>query len=223
MDETRKNNILNILFSVLLFGGLWGVVEATLGSLLHMPFMNALGIFGTSTAVMLPIAYFLMGACYKRSGTFRSVLYMGILAASIKALACAIFHMSFNPVFYMLIEALMMAGALLVIRPKNVISFNGLATVIIANTAYLLASTFIRVNVMNVTASELADNMIHYVLTLNCLAILYTLVAGSAIYGLLKLSEVNNWSFDSIKKIVYSPITASIVAVTAVALTLAIH
>ena len=76
---------------------------------------------------------------------------------------------------------------------------------------------------MNVTASELADNMIHYVLTLNCLAILYTLVAGSAIYGLLKLSEVKNWSFDGIKKIVYSPITASIVAASAVALTLAIH
>ena len=28
---TRKQEILNMLFAVLLFGGLWGIVEATLG------------------------------------------------------------------------------------------------------------------------------------------------------------------------------------------------
>ena len=138
----RRQNILKTLFAVLLFGGAWGIIEATLGTVLHLPIVHRT-MFLSSTTILVPIAYFLMGACYKRSGNMRSVLYMGILAASMKAISCAIFKMSFNPCFYILMEALSMGIALLVIRPKKVISFAGLGTFIIANTLYLGLSTLL--------------------------------------------------------------------------------
>ena len=220
-NEKQLNNHLKILFSVLLFGGLWGILEATLGSLLHMHFVPNT-MFLASTTIMVPIAYFLMGACYKRTETFRSVLYMGFLAAGIKALACLIFHMSFNPVFHILLESLFMGLALLVIRPKKILSFAGLGTLIIANTLYLATSTFIRVNVANVTPSFFWSNFEKYTFTFNMVAILYSFAFGAILFGAVKLAERFNWNFDKVKKIIYHPAFASSMAAVAIVLTVVI-
>ena len=224
MDETRNNKtrIINMIFSVLLFGGLWGIVEATLGSILHLPIIHHT-IFLSSTTILVPIAYFFMGACYKRTGTFRSVFYMGLLAASIKAISCAIFMMSFNPVFYMLLEATAMGIALLVIRPKNVLSFSGLGTLILANTMYLASSTFLRINVFTMSGAEVMDNVIYYVFTLNCVAILYAFIFGSALFGVMKLVEHHSFDFSKVKKIIYHPACASLVVMIAVVVTIVLR
>ena len=220
--KTRKQEILNIIFSVLLFGGLWGIVEATLGTLLHMPFIHRT-MFLSSTTILVPIAFGLMGACYKKTNTFRSVFYMGILAASMKAISCAIFKMSFNPCFYILMEAMAMGAALLVIRPKHFISFAGLATCIIASTLYLGMGTFLRINVMTSTAQQVMDNITKYMFTYNCVAILYMFAAGAAIYGVMQLAEAKELNFDKVKKIIYHPAFASSMAVVAFALTLVLR
>ena len=216
---TRKQEILNIIFSVLLFGGLWGIVEATLGTLLHMPFVHRT-MFLLSTTILVPIAYFLMGACYKRTNTFRSVVYMGLLAASMKAIPCAIFHMSFNPCFYILMEATAMGVAVLIIRPKQVISFAGLATFVIASTLYLSAGTFLRINVVTSTAQQVMDNITKYVITYNCVAILYTFALGAIIYGFMKLANAKEWNLSSIKKVIFHPAFASSMAVIALVVTI---
>ena len=222
MEERKNSKHLVILFSVLLFGGLWGIIEATLGTLFHSPVIKDT-MFLCSTTILVPIAYFLMGACYKRTGTFRSVLYMGLFASAIKTISCLIFHMSFNPVFYMLLEASMMGVALLVIRPKEVLSFKGLGTFIIANTLYLLVATFIRLDVTRSTASMVMDNITHYALTLNCVAILYTFAAGAILYGIKVLAVKYNWNFDGIKKVIYHPAFASSMAAVALVLTIVIR
>ena len=220
--KTRKAEILNIVFSVLLFGGLWGIVEATLGTLLHMPIVHRT-MFLSSTTILVPIAFGLMGACYKRTNTFRSVLYMGFLAASMKAIACAIFKMSFNPCYYILMESLAMGVAVLVIRPKQIISFSGLATVIIASTLYLGMGTFLRINVMTSTTQQVMDNVTKYMFTYNCVAILYMFVGGAIIFGLMKLAQVKEWNFSKMKDFIFHPAFASSVAVVAVAVTLILH
>ena len=224
MEEkmTRKQEILNILFSVLLFGGLWGIVEATLGTLLHLPIVNRT-MFLSSTTILVPIAFGLMGACYKRTNTFRCCFYMGILAASMKALSCLIFKMSFNPCYYILIESLAMGVAVLVIRPKQIISFAGLATVIIASTLYLAASTPLRINISGVTAAQFMDNIETYVFKFNCVAILYMFVTGAIIYGLLKLAEAREWNFSKAKDLIFHPAFAGSVAAVALAVTLILH
>ena len=218
----RRQNILKTLFAVLLFGGAWGIIEATLGTVLHLPIVHRT-MFLSSTTILVPIAYFLMGACYKRSGNMRSVLYMGVLAASMKAISCAIFKMSFNPCFYILMEALSMGIALLVIRPKKVISFAGLGTFIIANTLYLGISTFLRINVANATATQVMENIQKYMFMYNCVAILYTFALGAIIYGVMKLIEVKEWSFSKAKQVIYHPAFASSIAAIALVVTIVLH
>ena len=219
---SKKQNILNMLFSVLLFGGLWGLNEATLGTLLHMPFVHRT-MFLSATTILVPIAFALMGACYKRTNTFRCCFYMGILAASMKAISCLIFKMSFNPCYYILIESLAMGVAVLIIRPKKMISFTGLGTMIIASTLYLAGSTPLRVHIREVTAAQFMDNVETYVFKFNCVAILYMFAAGAIIYGLLKLAEAKEWKFSKVKDLIFHPAFASSVAVVAFAVTLILH
>lgn len=221
-NEKTLNKHLQILIYVLFFGGLWGILEATLGTLLHMPFIPG-KVFLASSTIMVPIAYFLMGACYKKTGTLRSVMYMGLLAAGIKTISCLIFNMSFNPVYYILLESVFMGVALLVIRPKQIISFTGLGTMILANTLYLGISTFIRVDVINSTPSMFLANFEQYILTINCVAILYTFVTGALIYGGMKLVEKHSWDFSKIEKVIYHPAFASGVAAVALVLTIVIR
>lgn len=221
--EEKRYNPLKILFSVLLFGGLWGIIEATLGTFLHLPLVKAAGMYACSTTIMVPIAYFLMGACYKRTNTFRSAMYMGILAGAIKMIVCAIFHLSFNPVYYILLESLCMAGALAAIRPTNVISFKGLGTMILANTTYLALATFIRMDVTASTPSMFLANFEQYTFMYNAVAILYTFAAGVAIYGVMQLAKKFEWKFEGFQKILYSPITAAVVAVIMVTVTFLIR
>ena len=218
----KSNRVLNILFSVLLFGGLWGILEATLGSLLHMHFVPNT-MFLASTTIMVPIAYFLMGACYKRTGTFRSAFYMGFLAAGIKLIACLIFHMSFNPVYHILLEALVTGLAILAIRPKKILSFAGLGTMILANTVYLASATFLRVNVANAYRSVFIDNFETYTFMFNCVGILYSFAFGALLFGAVKLAEKYNWNFSKVKKVIYHPAFAGSVAAVALVLTVVIR
>lgn len=166
----------------------------------------------TSTTIMVPIAFFVMSACYKRTGTFRSVLYMGLLAASAKALVCAIFKLDPTPVFYILLESVCMAGALAAIRPSKIISFQGLGTMIFASTSYLVLSVFIRFKFVLSPADQVMAYFEKYVFMLNCIAILYTFAFGALLFGFTKLAEKLSWNFDGVKKIIYSPITASVMA-----------
>ena len=215
----KRSNILKMLFAVLLFGGAWGFVEATLGTLLHLPIVNRT-MFLSSTTILVPIAYFLMGACYKETSSKRCVLYMGLLAAGMKAISCAIFKMSFNPCYYILMEAAAMGVALLVIRPKKVISYAGLATFIVANTLYLVSSTFLRINVANATASQVMANIEKYAFMFNCVAIIYAFAAGAIIYGIMKLAETKAWNFSKVKQVIYHPAFASSMAAIALVVTL---
>ena len=220
----EQNKHLVILFAVLLFGGLWGLVEASLGTLLHMIPHGARLIFWSSTTVLLPIAYFLMGACYKKTGAARSVIYMGLFASAIKLISALIFKSKLEPALYMLIESACMSLALLAIRPKKVISFTGLGVFILASTSYLLATTAYRLSgTAEVTSEVVIDNITKYVFTYNCVAILYAFAIGAAIFGIIKLVEHFSWNMEGVKKVIYSPITAGVVATAMVAVTIILH
>ena len=146
---------------------------------------------------------------------------MGVLASVIKVIGAAIFASNFEPALYMMMEAACMSGALLVIRPKEVISFKGLGTFILASTAYLGLSTFYRLaSATNVDGAKVLADITKYVLTYNCVAILYAFAFGAIIYGLIKLAEVKEWNFSKVKKVIYHPAFASSMAVVALAVTL---
>ena len=124
----------------------------------------------------------------------------------------------------MMMEAAYMSGALLVIRPNEVISFKGLSTFILAATAYLGLSTFYRlVSVKEITSQVVIDNITKYVLTYNYVAILYAFAFGAIINGLIKLATAKQWNFSKVKQIIYHPAFASSMAAIALVVTLVLR
>ena len=82
MENERKFNLKTVL-TILFWGALQGIVEATLGTLLHLPGFEETGLFFASSAVILLIAYCLMANCYKETESFYAVYLMGVLALSL--------------------------------------------------------------------------------------------------------------------------------------------
>lgn len=229
MDDTKTMNTkLRFVLDVLLFGSLWGILEATLGTLLHLPMFDKAGMYAASTTIMVPIAYYLMANCFKRTGTVFAMPCMGVLAALIKLTVAFVvgFRPSvYNPAIYIVVESLAMMGALAIFRPTNVLSLRTLAAVILANTTYQFA--YLMINWANggtnVFASEKAWINVgeKYLFKFNCVAILYLFASGALFYGLFKLFEKLNIEVKfNYKKIIYSPITASVAFVLAVVLTI---
>ncbi len=73
MSDTRK-----LLRIVLLYGGLWGMTEATLGYLLHFLPNGFSGMF------MFPIAFYFMFNAFRMSGKQSTIFLTAIIAAAIK-------------------------------------------------------------------------------------------------------------------------------------------
>ncbi len=68
-----------ILTTVVFFGALWGLVEATLGyGLQFLPHL-------VSGSVMFPIGAVILFYTYKQTGSKRAVFFVGVIAAAIKA------------------------------------------------------------------------------------------------------------------------------------------
>ena len=223
----EKKNFLKIFLCVVFYGSVWGVLEATLGTLLHLPFFDKFGVFAASTAIMLPIAYFQMGNCYKESGSKYAVFLMGILAAAIKLTAAFVvgFRPSvYNPAIYIVVESLAMGTALIIFNPKNVLSLKTLGAIIFANTVYQFSYLMINwaMGGTNIFASQKAWEYTgqHYLFTMNCVCILYSFAGGALLYGALKLQEKHAWDFSKVKKVIYHPAFASGLAAVALVLTL---
>ena len=70
----NKKTILTILF----LGGLWGIIEATFGYLIH--FLPN----GFPGMIMFPIAFYFIYTSYKQTGKQSAIFYTAIIAALIK-------------------------------------------------------------------------------------------------------------------------------------------
>ena len=98
MKKSTKNQINIALF----YGGLWGILEATIGYVLHwLPTL-------ISGAIMFPIGVALMAMAYKESGSRQVVLNMAVVAAAIKLVNLFMPNLSvmkvINPSISILIE-----------------------------------------------------------------------------------------------------------------------
>ncbi len=228
MNNENRKQTLTVLLNVVFFGALLGILEATLGTVLHLPVLDKAGMYAASTTIMLPIAYYLMAICYKKTGSRWAVFVMGVIAALIKlsvAIVIGFRPSVYNPAIYIVVESLMMGVALIIFNPKNVLSFRTLGAMIFANTLYQFSYLLINMAMggTNVFASEKAWIEVgeKYLFKFNCVAILYTFASGAIAFGVMKLLEKANVSlkFD-IKKLVNSPITAAVTLVIAFTLTL---
>ncbi len=236
MEKQKK--FLSILFPVLLFGSLWGIFEASLGTLLHLPFFEAGGLFTKSSIIIVPIAFLFMSLCYKKTGSLLSVFFAGLVSATIKLSTAFVMGMTiyvYFPAIYIVVESLAMMGALAIFRPTSVLSLKNFATFVTANTVYQFSYISIA-SIVAVASPSLTKNINafenmknwqkvgeKYLFTYNGVAIIYALSFGAALYGLYRLAmKLNINEKIEFKKILYSPITVSIAVMAAFALSISL-
>lgn len=205
----EKSNRVKVLLSILFFGAIWAIVEATLGTILHLPAVKMAGVWGGSTTITVPIAFTIMGLFYKNTKNPRGIIYMGILVAGIKAAVCGIFALSFRPCAYILLESLALTGAVALIKPKEVISWKMLGCFALANTVYLLSASFINFAPFQYGSSKWFD----YVVVSNLIALMYSLVAGLICFGFKRLFKNHNLNLNSAILKPYIPVVLTAVAV----------
>jgi len=97
-----------VITGVLLYGGLWGLLEATVGYGLHLlP-------SGFSGMIMFPIGFYCMYNAYKISHHRSAIFYTAIIAASIKLIDLFLPAHSpmsvINPAVSILLESLVVVG-----------------------------------------------------------------------------------------------------------------
>jgi hypothetical protein len=112
--KSKKSLILNIIF----FGSLWGLLEATLGY--GLQFLPPL----VSGSVMFPIAATIMYWAYRNSESKISIIFVAMIAASIKAVNFLMPGLppikTYNPMISIMLQAVLVMGLVTLFEKKHV-------------------------------------------------------------------------------------------------------
>lgn len=113
MESPHRTEQCSLLLTIFTWGALWGIFEATVGYLLHLlP-------FSVGWLVWYPAACFFMVNVYRKTRQIKSILLVGVLAASIKLINLFLpgrIDRVLNPVTSILFEALSMAAVIWIIH-----------------------------------------------------------------------------------------------------------
>lgn len=208
----KKQNIPTIIF----FGAIWGIIEATLGHLLHL---LPISIY-ISGSVMFPIVAYILYKAYALTKSKSSLLAIGVIAALIKAVD---FFMPFgspfkilNPMYSIIMESLMVVLVISLLNKKDLL--NKASGLLIASFGWRLlyigymGVQFLATGYVSdylVTFSE----TVKYVVTFGSVSA----VAALAIHY-LDILAFKNVSLKNTRKI--NPIVSAVVLVFAIVLTL---
>lgn len=224
-----------LLFTILTLGGLWGVLEATLGTVLH--FSGTAKIFLSSSIIMVPIAYAILSVGYKNTGKLRSVFLIGLVAGVIKLAAFAVPGIAVNvvvsPAISIVIEAAAFGLAVYLIKPESMLSYKGIAVILLAGISYRLTFTLYQLATVvpfGATSFTYKDGVlsfnetgfVKFNITQYAISSAYTIVLGLIALGIKKLMAAKNFKVntESIKKIAYSPVMSVVMIGAAIALTI---
>jgi len=111
------------LTTILFYGALWGILEATVGHFLHFIPATIAG------AIMFPIASTILINAYLKTNSKSSLIYIGAIASLIKAvdflLPSLSVYKTINPMISIIFEALLVVGVVAVLSmdklPSNVL------------------------------------------------------------------------------------------------------
>ncbi|HBY66067.1 MAG TPA: hypothetical protein DEG42_06830 [Acholeplasmataceae bacterium] len=112
-----KANNKTVLFSVIFFGSIWGILEATLGYALH--FLPVL----ISGSIMFPIAATIMVMTFHQTKSRSAMIYVALIAASLKSVN---FFMpgllpinTYNPMISIMLQSLVVYAVLPMVEKKS--------------------------------------------------------------------------------------------------------
>lgn len=113
MENVKKIGKRSTLLIILIWGGLWGIFEATVGYLLHLlP-------FSIGWLIWYPVAAFFMLNVYRKTQRTETVLLVGLLSACIKLLNLFLpgrIDKVLNPAVSILFEALAMMAVIFAVK-----------------------------------------------------------------------------------------------------------
>lgn len=111
MKDNKK-----IIIYTLFFGGIWGILEATLGFALQ--FLPPL----VSGTVMFPIASTILYLTFKNTNSRRAMFYVAFIAASIKAINLLMPGLpapkTYNPMIAIMLQSLVMISVISLLNSK---------------------------------------------------------------------------------------------------------
>lgn len=238
---SKANDKIKLFLVVLCIGGLWGLLEATLGTLLHLEFFENMGMFMASSVIMIPIAYSLLTIAWKKTGKYRAMVYCGFVAAAIKLtfLILPIFwtrtQSIINPAISIVIESLCMAAACYVIKPNRALSSKMFFAIFIANFAWRVAFVGlqgIECSLFSMTSKSfyISNGLIiwdieyfySFVFLLNFVSLAYCAIIGSIAFGVNHALAKNNVKVPTLKidNIVFNPIFVSAIVALAIGSTI---
>lgn len=76
-----KKNIIRIISAALFFGASWGLIETTLGYVIHLIPSVSINLSG---AILFPIGFYFMYTAYEKTKNVETVIYVGLVTAIIK-------------------------------------------------------------------------------------------------------------------------------------------
>ncbi|MBN2300413.1 MAG: hypothetical protein JXC31_04400 [Acholeplasmataceae bacterium] len=199
--------------TILFFGAIWGILEATLGHLLQ--FLPPL----VSGSVMFPIAASLMYLTYNNTKSRTSMIYVAAIAATIKAVD---FFMpglppikTYNPMIAIMLQSVVMVVILPLIKKESLaLKLTGIALVGVSWRLLFLGNITINHALTGFNFSQLASlsSMLNFVVYLG---LMEALVLGVILFTSTALKQKVNFSYKP-NLVVASSIFALAVVLTIV-------
>ncbi len=197
-----------LLSEILFFGALWGIIEATLGYVLHLvpvPFLA-----GT---IMFPIAVAILLQAHRRTDSRQAVFAIGVVAASIKSVNFLTPMNQWgiiNPMIAIVLETLLVVAAVHLLTDERVRTSLAAFFGVSLGWRLLYTGWF----TIQLIATGFLAEQIAAISTFTLFVVIHGAISAFAAFGLHKgLSRVRITRFD------IHPIAASATLVLAVALT----
>ncbi len=131
------------LATLLFFGSIWGLLEATLGYALH--FLPIL----ISGSIMFPLAAFILMMAEKKLKSPWSLMWIGLIATSIKSINFLMPGLlpikTYNPMIAIMIQSLVMVGVVIIAKKSP----QGITMLALGLVSFLWRGLFLVNNVIN--------------------------------------------------------------------------
>ncbi len=216
-----KNKNTRLIISILFFGSIWGIAEATLGHLLHLLNISILW----SGAIMFPIAAYILLKAYAVLRSKMSLFYIGIVAATIKAFDFLLpFRSAFkiiNPMVSIVFESLLVV-ALVGMFDKDDLK-NKMLAMPLASVAWR-GAYLLYMGIQYLATGFVSDYLVSFEAAIS-FTVLYGVLSGIILDAFVLLETYVNshkkhsWHFNIASMSVYAAITL-LTFITAIVLTI---
>ena len=203
MESNKMKNSAKTIRTIILMGALWGICEASIGYGLHfLP-------YGFSGMFMFPIGMYFMYNAYKQSDSKSAILWVGLIAASIKFIDLLLPTRSpmsvINPATSIILESLVVFAFAKAFQYKKIVVSSYLVGI-----AWILLFTLTQALIFRPEAGLYTLPIFQIILFL----VLNAVVSGSLIVIYLKNEELFAWKQGSRKLSFVIPVITMILALS---------